>query len=207
MGVRRDLHGWVNQMYRWTAVILTAAALLATGGCNSRPEGQIVIQSEGTLNLEHEIYWDHTSHEWDVRVDCLVGGSLGHRDLTIAAYDNTFRDGLAIELTIQEFIGSGEYVRTDNQPEPTVQLLLLDDQTDTWRLDSSYGGSCSYSIDSGGREGSYDCQSIPGVVEGTSLDFDDVHLQGSWTCTGLYRDDGERGYGPVIDGDDDIIEF
>jgi len=163
-------------------------ALLFLFGCDSRPEGVLTVDATGRLELQHEISWIHERMEWDVRVDCLMTGSFGHRTLMISAYDNTFRDGLFIDLQIQEFEGNGLYTRTDTQPVEALALELVDDATSTWSLNTAGGGSCAFDISNGGRVGSYDCEDVAGSVTDAYV-FDDVNVSGEWLCTGLYWTD------------------
>ena len=175
-------------MYRIMALLWTLLAL-STSGCDSRPEGMLTIDSTGRLELQHEIYWSHEHMEWDVRVDCLMSGSYGHETLMVSAYDNTYRDGLNIELQLQEYQGDGIYTRTQTQPQEAFSLQLLDDETSEWDLGTAGGGACIFEISRGGRVGTYDCQEVYGSVTDT-YEFDDVHVQGEWLCTGLYWTDG-----------------
>lgn len=181
------------------------SAILFAAGCDPSPEGQIDFTSTGSLAIEHSIRWDDQSHEWDVRVDCELYGSFSEETLHISAYDNTFADGLTIDLRVQEFSGNGDYTRTENQPQSTLQLSLLDTVADNWVLDTAQGGYCNYVIESGGRVGSFSCLDVPGMVEQTAMAFDDVILEGTWTCTGLYlgSDEGDRDYDD-LDRDEDL---
>ncbi len=190
-------------MTRILLVAITSAVLFASG-CDPSPEGQIDFTSQGSLAVEHSIRWDHQSHEWDVRVDCELYGSFAEETLHISAYDNTFADGLTIDLRIQEFSGNGDYTRTENQPQSTLQLTLLDTVSDTWVLDTRDGGYCNYSIESKGRVGTFSCLDVTGMVDQTAMAFDDVTMEGSWTCTGLYLgSDNDSRYDSGYGRDDD----
>lgn len=170
-------------------IFLTCVAALFLGaGCDSRPEGMVSIDSAGSLQIQHEIHWTQEMMDWDVRVDCNLSGSFGHQTLHISAYDNTFRDGLVLDLRIQEFDGNGDYVRTENQPLSALSLVLTDDASDVWTLDSGGGGACEFTIDSRGRTGSYHCTDVYGYVSET-LTFDDIEITGEWACTGVYWED------------------
>ena len=63
-------------MHRTIATTCALLFVLATG-CDSRPEGAVRIDSVGTLELHHEIYWTHESVAWDVGVECLMSGNTG----------------------------------------------------------------------------------------------------------------------------------
>jgi|ETNmetMinimDraft_26_1059896.scaffolds.fasta_scaffold85251_1 hypothetical protein len=165
-----------------------AVTMVVALGCNSRPEGMISVTSAGSLQLQHEIFWTQETMDWDVRVDCTRSGSVGHQTLHVSAYDNTFRDGLFLDLRVQEFSGNGDYVRTENQPLSALRLTLTDDLTDTWTLDTSSGGACDFTIDSAGRTGTYTCTDVYGWVSET-LTFADIEISGEWSCTGIYWED------------------
>ena len=165
--------------------VTCVVAFLFAAGCNSRPEGMVSIDSGGSLQLQHQIFWTQEHMDWDVRVDCTLTGSVGHETLHVAAYDNTFRDGLTLDLRVQEFDGNGDYVRTENQPQAALVVTLVDDLTDTWTLDTLGGGVCEFTIDARGREGTYTCTDVYGYVNDT-LTFADVEVVGDWACTGLF---------------------
>ncbi len=173
-------------------ILSCATGLFLALGCNSRPEGMVTLDSGGSLQIQHEIFWTHEHMDWDVRVDCGLSGSLGHKTLHVSAYDNTFRDGLTLDLRIQEYSGNGDYVRTENQPVAALSLTLTDDATDTWFLDSTGGGACEFTIDSRGRDGTYHCTDVHGWVSET-LTFDDIEITGEWACTGVYWEDDPLG--------------
>jgi hypothetical protein len=177
-----------DAMTRFIAACVALSMLLLASGCNSRPEGTLTVAATGRLELQHEIYWSHEHMDWDVRVDCLMTGEYGHETLLISAYDNTYRDGLVVNIQLQEFDGDGQYTRTQSQPLEAFSLSLYDDETSTWSLSTAGGGACVFVIEHGGRSGSYDCTDVHGSVTDTHS-FDDSHVQGEWLCTGVYWTD------------------
>ncbi len=186
------------------AVLCTTLIAASLGGCDARPEGQLHVETSGSLELIHTVRFTTESQDWDLRVDCLLEGGLRSQTLHVRAYDNTFEDGFDIDLFIDDFESDGSYHRTFNQPNPALWLTLVDDDTDRWTLDTSGGGTCDFEVEYGGRQGTYECEDVAGDASGAAT-FEDVAVSGSWTCTGLYWND--FGYEDGHDRDDDVEEL